>query len=106
MARTKKVATSTTTENLEQDTTSTTSTKEIRETVVSFTDGDDYCTIYTNQRWGRNLCKEMLEEHPDDCTLVHEWPEDGTIEIRCPAKVIRYIRYPNKRELTDEQRDV
>lgn len=75
----------------------------IRETVISFVGNEDFCQIYTNQVWARNLCKKMLQEHPEDCTLIREYPEDGTIEIRCPVAVIKNIKYPKKMNYTEEQ---
>lgn len=90
-------------QNLEEDTYKDSKT-DVRETVISCIAGDNYCTIYSNERYWRNFCKRMLEEHPEDCTLVREYPEDGTIEIRMPMASMRYVRYPTKRELTEEQR--
>lgn len=80
-------------------------TKFAGETAVDHVRGEDFCTFYAGEQWSFNLAKEMLKDHPDEVEIVFEETEYKSIEIRIPFKCMQYIKWPTKRNMTDEQRE-
>ena len=78
---------------------------DVTETCITHISGEDYCLFYSRERWGKNFIKEILKEHPDEVEVrIRE--DDGTVtEITLPYKCMRYIRWPSKREQTEEQKE-
>lgn len=78
------------------------------ETAINSIAGEDFITFYSSERWGIKFAEECLAEHPEDCKLMYRTTTDDgkvdSIQITMPAKSIRYIKYPTKREFTEEQR--
>lgn len=75
------------------------------ETSIDHIRDENFCTFYAGERWSFKLAKEMLKDHPDEVEVVFEDTEYKSIEIRIPFKCMQYIKWPTKRELTDEQRE-
>lgn len=77
---------------------------DVSETCVTYCQGDSFLRFYSTQVKGRNFIKRMLEEHPDECKpLLYD---DGEcVEISMPPESLWYIRFPTKREMTDDQRE-
>lgn len=82
MARTKKV-------NVETETEVTTTRYNDRETCVSFYGSEDYLTIYTCQPKWINKVKKMVEERPDECTVLFDNGRDG-IEVQMPVGCFKF----------------
>lgn len=82
MARTKKV-------NVETETEATTTRYNDRETCVNFYGSEDYLTIYTCQPKWINKVKKMVEEHPDECTVMFDNGKDG-IEVQMPVGCFKF----------------
>lgn len=74
---------------------------DFRETCITHCSGEEFLIFYSSEIWGKNLCKKILEEH-DDCVLMFE--DEWSIQIKMPWEGIKYIKYPMKRTLTEEQR--
>lgn len=75
------------------------------ETALNHLRGADTCLFYAGEAWSFNLAKEMLREHPDEVRVVFEDKVDTSIEIEIPFKCMQYIKWPTKRNMTDEQRE-
>lgn len=82
MARTKKV-------NVETETEATTTRYNDRETCVNFYGSEDFLTIYTCQPKWVNKVKKMVEEHPDECTVMFDNGKDG-IEVQMPVGCFKF----------------
>lgn len=82
MARTKKV-------NVETETEATTTRYNDRETCVDFYGNEDFLTIYTCQPKWINKVKKMVEEHPDECTVLFDNGRDG-IEVQMPVGCFKF----------------
>lgn len=86
-----------------------TETKEVvryaGETSINHIYSEETCILYGGERWSYNLAKEMLREHPDEVRVVFEDKVDTSIEIEIPFKCMQYIKWPTKRNMTDEQRE-
>lgn len=82
MARTKKV-------NVETETEVTTTRYNDRETCVNFYGSEDYLTIYTCQPKWINKVKKMVEERPDECTVLFDNGRDG-IEVQMPVGCFKF----------------
>lgn len=82
MARTKKV-------NAETETEATTTRYNDRETCVNFYGSEDFLTIYTCQPKWVNKVKKMVEEHPDECTVMFDNGKDG-IEVQMPVGCFKF----------------
>lgn len=74
------------------------------ETAIDHIAGEDFCTFYANERWSRNLAIQMYKEHPDEVKDFREY-EDGGISCKIPFKCMQYIRWPTKREMSEEQKE-
>lgn len=74
------------------------------ETSIEHIAGEDYCLFYANEIWSRNLAKKMYEEHPDEVKDFKEW-EDGAIQCKIPFKCMQYIKWPIKKEVSDEVKE-
>ena len=99
-------ATVSTENNVENTPNSTPSyANDVRETCITHCSGDGFLDFYSSETWGRNFAKRMLEEHPEDCTLNFEDPDGYAISIKMPWEGMKYIKYPVKRNITDEQRE-
>lgn len=77
----------------------------VRETCITHDSDDDFIRFYTSETWGKNFCKRMLEEHPNECKLVFEDEEDGALEITMPEKSIKYIKFPTTRKVDEDTRE-
>lgn len=82
MARTKKV-------NVETETEATTTRYNDRETCVNFYGSENFLTIYTCQPKWINKVKKMVEEHPDECTVMFDNGKDG-IEVQMPVGCFKF----------------
>lgn len=82
MARTKKV-------NVETETEATTTRYNDRETSVNFYGNEDFLTIYTCQPKWMNKVRKMVEEHPDECTVLFDNGRDG-IEVQMPVGCFKF----------------
>ena len=81
MARTKKV-------NVETETEATTRYND-RETCVNFYGNEDFLTIYTCQPKWINKVRKMIEERPDECTVLFDNGRDG-IEVQMPVGCFKF----------------
>ena len=81
MARTKKV-------NAETETEATTRYND-RETCVNFYGNEDFLTIYTCQPKWINKVRKMIEERPDECTVLFDNGRDG-IEVQMPVGCFKF----------------
>ena len=93
MARTKKV-------NVETETEATTRYND-RETCVNFYGNEDYLTIYTCQPKWINKVRKMVEERPDECTVLFDNGRDG-IEVQMPVGCFKFS-WP--RTMSEENRE-
>lgn len=82
MARTKKV-------NIETEAETTATRYNDRETCVNFYGSEDFLTIYTCQPKWVNKVKKMVEEHPDECTVMFDNGKDG-IEVQMPVGCFKF----------------
>lgn len=82
MARTKKV-------NVETETEATTTRYNDRETCVNIYGNEDYLTIYTCQPKWMNKVRKMIEERPDECTVLFDNGRDG-IEVQMPVGCFKF----------------
>lgn len=82
MARTKKV-------NVETEAEATTTRYNDRETCVNFYGSENFLTIYTCQPKWINKVKKMVEEHPDECTVMFDNGKDG-IEVQMPVGCFKF----------------
>ena len=46
----------------------------------------------------------MIEQYPDEVVVEKINPEDNSVLARIPFKCMKYVRWPSKKDLTDEQR--
>ena len=63
---------------------------------------EDKITLSLSSKRFINKVKKICSEHPEDTKLIEN--DDGTIYAELPIGCLR-ISYPNKRELTEEQKD-
>ena len=82
MARTKKV-------NVETETETTTTRYNDRETCVNIYGNEDYLTIYTCQPKWMNKVRKMIQERPDECTVLFDNGRDG-IEVQMPVGCFKF----------------
>ena len=82
MARTKKV-------NVETETEVTTTRYNDRETCVNIYGNEDYLTIYTCQPKWMNKVRKMIQERPDECTVLFDNGRDG-IEVQMPVGCFKF----------------
>lgn len=82
MARTKKV-------NVETEAEATTTRYNDRETCVNIYGNEDYLTIYTCQPKWMNKVRKMIEERPDECTVLFDNGRDG-IEVQMPVGCFKF----------------
>ena len=82
MARTKKV-------NVETETEAITTRYNDRETCVNFYGNENFLTIYTCQPKWINKVRKMIEEHPDECTVLFDNGRDG-IEVQMPVGCFKF----------------
>ena len=81
MARTKKV-------NVETEAEATTRYND-RETCVNFYGNEDFLTIYTCQPKWIDKVRKMIEERPDECTVLFDNGRDG-IEVQMPVGCFKF----------------
>ena len=81
MARTKKV-------NVETEAEATTRYND-RETCVNIYGNEDYLTIYTCQPKWMNKVRKMIQERPDECTVLFDNGRDG-IEVQMPVGCFKF----------------
>lgn len=74
------------------------------ETSFEHISGADYCIAFCAEYWSKKLINEMIEQHPDEVVVEKINPEDNSILARIPFKCMKYVRWPTKKDLTDEQR--
>ena len=82
MARTKKV-------NVETEAEATTTRYNDRETCVNIYGNEDYLTIYTCQPKWMNKVRKMIQERPDECTVLYDNGRDG-IEVQMPVGCFKF----------------
>ena len=74
------------------------------ETCFEHISGADYCVVFCAEYWSKKLINEMIEQHPDEVVVEKINPEDNSVVARIPFKCMKYVRWPSKKDLTDEQR--
>ena len=74
------------------------------ETCFEHISGADYCVVFCAEYWSKKLINEMIEQHPDEVVVEKINPEDSSVVARIPFKCMKYVRWPSKKDLTDEQR--
>ena len=82
MARTKKV-------NVENEAEVTTTRYNDRETCVNMYGNEDFLTIYTCQPKWMNKVRKMIQERPDECTVLYDNGRDG-IEVQMPVGCFKF----------------
>ena len=82
MARTKKV-------NVENEAEATTTRYNDRETCVNMYGNEDFLTIYTCQPKWMNKVRKMIQERPDECTVLFDNGRDG-IEVQMPVGCFKF----------------
>lgn len=73
------------------------------ETTIDHIGGSPFCSITASEQWSVNAVKRMLEEHPNEVKVMHTNP-DGSMVVHAPFKCMQYLRFPKKRDMTEEQR--
>lgn len=63
---------------------------------------EDKITLSLSSKRFINKVKKICSEHPEDTKLIEN--DDGTVYTELPIGCLR-ISYPNKRELTEEQKE-
>ena len=74
------------------------------ETCFEHIAGADYCSAFCAEYWSKKLVREMVEQHPNEAEIICE-NEDGSFLAHIPFKCLKYVKWPIKREMTDEQRE-
>lgn len=74
------------------------------ETSIEHVQGENFATLYANEPWSYKLALKMVKEHPEKAIVKYHWPEEKCIQIQVPAQVIKYIKWPTKREISEETR--
>ena len=74
------------------------------ETCFEHISGADYCVAFCAEYWSKKLINEMIEQYPDEVVVEKINPEDNSVLARIPFKCMKYVRWPSKKDLTDEQR--
>lgn len=64
--------------------------------------GEEYLTVYSNEKAIVNKIKELKSQHPTEVIIIKEY-EDGTINAYFPSNWFRFIKPPTKRNYTEEQ---
>ena len=73
------------------------------ETCFEHIGGSDICSVTASEQWSVNMINKMKAEHPDDVKIMHTNP-DGSMVAHVPFRCMQYFRFPNKRDMTEEQR--
>lgn len=63
---------------------------------------DDYCHIYTTEKWCKSKIEKWMKKYPDKCRNFKIVEDAWFIEL--PAKCMRTFRFPTKREPISEER--
>lgn len=75
----------------------------IKETSIDKIAGEEYLTVYSNEKEIVNKIKELENQYPTEVIIIKEY-EDGTINAHFPSSWFRFVKPPTKRNYTDEQR--
>lgn len=75
----------------------------IKETSIDKIVGEEYLTVYSNEKAIVNKIKELASKYPSEVTIIKKY-EDGTINAHFPSNWFRFIKPPAKRNYTEEQR--
>lgn len=74
------------------------------ETSIDHIGGSDYCTFSASEQWSILLTNKMKREHPNEVEIIATNP-DGSLVSHIPFKCMKYIRFPSKREMSEEERE-
>ena len=75
----------------------------MKETSIDKIAGEEYLTVYSNEKAIVNKIKELKNQYPTEVIIIKEY-EDGTIDARFPSTWFRFVKPPTKRNYTEEQR--
>lgn len=75
----------------------------IKETSIDKIAGEEYLTVYSNEKAIVNKIKELKSKYPNEVIIIKEY-EDGAINAHFPSNWFRFIKPPAKRNYTEEQR--
>ena len=73
------------------------------ETAIGRLQGDDFCSVYTEEKKFVSQLKELANEYPTEVQIKCINP-DGSIVAYVPYDWFRFIKPPAKRNYTEEQR--
>ena len=75
------------------------------ETAVYFDNKENFATWSSGTQSGINRIRKVLQDFPDDVTLIADDTQhtDGEIIVRIPKKWFKNPRPPRKMNLTEEQ---
>ena len=74
----------------------------IKETSIDKIAGEEYLTVYSNEKVIVNKIKELKSQYPTEVIIIKEY-EDGTINAHFPSNWFRFVKPPTKRTYTPEQ---
>lgn len=77
---------------------------DMQETSFSHIGGSSTCEMTASETWSINWVHKMMEEHPNEIKVDYTNP-DGSMIVEIPFECMKYIRFPSKRDMTDEQRE-
>lgn len=75
----------------------------IKETSIDKIAGEEYLTVYSNEKAIVNKIKKLKNQYPTEVIIIKEY-EDGTISAHFPSNWFRFIKPPTKRNYTEEQK--
>lgn len=75
----------------------------MNETAIDRVTGDDFCSVYTDEKKYIRQLKKFAEDYPKDVEIIKE-NFDGSVLAHVPYEWFRFIKPPTKRNLTEEQR--
>ena len=75
----------------------------IKETSIDKIAGEEYLTVYSNEKAIVNKIKDLEKQYPTEVIIIKE-SEDRTINAHFPSNWFRFIKPPTKRNYTEEQR--
>ena len=75
----------------------------IKETSIDKIAGEEYLTVYSNEKAIVNKIKELKSQYPTEVIIIKEY-EDGTINAHFPSNWFKFVKPPTKRNYTEEQK--
>ena len=76
----------------------------IKETSIDKISGEEYLTVYSNEKAIVNKIKKLKSQYPTEVIIIKEY-EDGTINAHFPSNWFRFVKPPTKRNYTEEQKN-